>query len=160
MGKFRIGNGYDVHSLEEGLRLRIGGVDVAHSKGFVAHSDGDVLIHALCDALLGAATLGDIGLHFPDTSVEFKGIDSTLLLSKVVSLLRQNGYSIVNVDNTVVAQNPKLRPYIDQMRTVLANCMGIEVDCVSVKATTTENLGFAGREEGIACYSVVLIEKK
>lgn len=159
MFPLRVGHGYDVHALEEGLLLRIGGVDIPHTHGFVAHSDGDVLIHALCDALLGAAALGDIGLHFPDTAGEWKGIDSRILLRKVVALLAEKGFAVGNVDCTVIAQVPKLRPYIDSMRATLAEDMGIAVDAVSVKATTTERLGFTGRKEGIAAEAVVLIAK-
>ncbi|MBR7102854.1 MAG: 2-C-methyl-D-erythritol 2,4-cyclodiphosphate synthase [Tidjanibacter sp.] len=159
MFPLRVGHGYDVHALEEGLMLRIGGVDIPHTHGFVAHSDGDVLIHALCDALLGAAALGDIGLHFPDTAGEWKGIDSRILLRKVVALLAEKGFAVGNVDCTVIAQVPKLRPYIDSMRATLAEDMGIAVDAVSVKATTTERLGFTGRKEGIAAEAVVMIAK-
>ena len=159
MFPLRVGHGYDVHALEEGLLLRIGGVDIPHTHGFVAHSDGDVLIHALCDALLGAAALGDIGLHFPDTAGEWKGIDSRILLRKVVALLAEKGFAVGNVDCTVIAQAPKLRPYIDSMRATLAEDMGVSVDAVSVKATTTERLGFTGRKEGIAAEAVVLITK-
>lgn len=159
MFPLRVGHGYDVHALEEGLLLRIGGVDIPHTHGFVAHSDGDVLIHALCDALLGAAALGDIGLHFPDTAGEWKGIDSRILLRKVVALLAEKGFAVGNVDCTVIAQAPKLRPYIDSMRATLAEDMGVSVDAVSVKATTTERLGFTGRKEGIAAEAVALIAK-
>lgn len=159
MFPLRVGHGYDVHALEEGLLLRIGGVDIPHTHGFVAHSDGDVLIHALCDALLGAAALGDIGLHFPDTAGEWKGIDSRILLRKVVALLAEKGFAVGNVDCTVIAQAPRLRPYIDSMRATLAEDMGVSVDTVSVKATTTERLGFTGRKEGIAAEAVVLIAK-
>ncbi len=155
--QFRIGHGYDVHALADGLRLVLGGVEIAHTKGCVAHSDGDVAIHALCDALLGAAALGDIGLHFPDTSAEFAGIDSKVLLRRVVGLLRDKGYAIGNVDCTIAMQRPKLRPHIDAMRRTLAATMGIDPDCVSVKATTTERLGFEGREEGVSATAVALI---
>ena len=157
---FRIGHGYDVHTLKEGLPLVLGGVAIPHTKGFVAHSDGDVAIHAICDALLGAAALGDIGLHFPDTSADFKGIDSKILLKKVVALLDEQGYAIGNIDCTIRMQRPKLRPHIDTMRRVLAETMGIAVDCVSVKATTTERLGFEGREEGVSVSAIALIYKK
>ena len=156
---FRIGHGYDVHALAEGLPMVLGGVEIAHTKGCVAHSDGDVVIHALCDALLGAAALGDIGLHFPDTSDEFRGIDSKILLRRVMALLREKGYEIGNVDCTIRAQRPKLRPYIDAMRTTMADAMGVDDDRVSVKATTTERLGFEGREEGISVSAVALIFK-
>lgn len=154
---FRIGHGYDVHALAEGLNLRLGGVTIPHEKGLVAHSDGDVLVHALCDALLGAAALGDIGLHFPDSSDEFKGIDSLVLLRRTVQLLGRAGYEVGNADCTVMMQRPKLRPHIERMREVLAECMGVDKDCVSVKASTTERLGFVGREEGVAAEAVVLI---
>ena len=157
---FRIGHGYDVHALAEGLPLVLGGVEIAHTKGCVAHSDGDVVIHALCDALLGAAALGDIGMHFPDTSDEFKGIDSKILLRKVAALLREKGYEIGNADCTIRAQRPKLRPHIDAMRAAMAEAMGVDGDRVSVKATTTEQLGFEGREEGISVSAVALIYKK
>lgn len=154
---FRIGHGYDVHALEQGLTLVLGGVKIEHTKGCVAHSDGDVLIHALCDALLGAAALGDIGKHFPDTSAEFKGIDSLILLRRTVEILSESGYRIENVDTTLVMQRPKVKPYIEQMREILAQTMDISVGQVSVKATTTEHLGFVGREEGVAAYAVALI---
>ena len=157
MTDFRIGHGYDVHRLADGLRLVLGGVEIPHSKGFVAHSDGDVAIHAVCDALLGAAALGDIGLHFPETVVEFKGIDSRILLRRVTALVRAKGYAIGNVDCTIRMQRPKLRPYIDRMREALAADMGIDTDRVSVKATTTEKLGFEGREEGVSVSAVALI---
>nr|WP_122120650.1 2-C-methyl-D-erythritol 2,4-cyclodiphosphate synthase [Alistipes megaguti] len=157
MTDFRIGHGYDVHALADGLRLVLGGVEIPHSKGCVAHSDGDVAIHALCDALLGAAALGDIGLHFPDTSDEFRGIDSRRLLRRVAEMVREKGYRIGNVDCTIRMQRPKLRPYIDRMRETLAADMGIDPDRVSVKATTTERLGFEGREEGVSVSAVALI---
>lgn len=155
----RTGIGFDVHQLKEGLPLWLGGVKVEHTKGLVGHSDADVLIHAICDALLGAAALGDIGKHFPDTDPKYKGIDSKLLLGHVVELLKSKGYSVVNVDSILCAQKPKVSPYIQQMRECLAQVMGIDIDCVSVKATTTEHLGFEGREEGISAYANVLIEK-
>lgn len=156
---FRIGHGYDVHALGDGLRLVLGGVEIPHTKGCIAHSDGDVLIHAICDALLGAAALGDIGKHFPDTSAEFKGIDSRKLLARVVALLADRGYKVGNVDSTIAMQRPKLRPYIDSMREQIALTMGIEVECVSVKATTTEHLGFEGEEKGVSATCVALIYK-
>ena len=159
MKNFRIGHGYDVHALGEGLRLVIGGVEIPHEKGCIAHSDGDVLIHALCDALLGALALGDIGKHFPDTSAEFKGIDSRILLSKVVALVREAGYEVGNVDCTVAMQRPKLRPHIDLMRERLAESMGVAADQVSVKATTTERLGFEGEEKGVSATAVALVYK-
>lgn len=154
----RIGNGYDVHALREGLPMWLCGVRIPSEKGFVAHSDGDVAIHALCDALLGAAALGDIGLHFPDKDPEYKGIDSKILLSKVVSML--DGADILNVDITIALQEPKLRPYIDTMRETLAGIMGVDISRVSVKATTTERLGFVGRGEGCEVWATVLIDEK
>ena len=157
MTPFRIGQGYDVHALGEGLRLVIGSVEIPHEKGCVAHSDGDVLIHALCDALLGAAALGDIGLHFPDTSQEFRGIDSKLLLARCARMVRDAGYEIGNADCTVMMQRPRLRPHIDRMRETLARVMEIPTDAVSVKATTTEHLGFEGREEGVSASAAVLL---
>ena len=157
---FRIGHGYDVHALGEGLRLVLGGVEIPHTKGCIAHSDGDVLIHAICDAILGAAALGDIGKHFPDTSAEFKGIDSRVLLRRVVALVEQKGYKISNIDSTIAMQRPKLRPHIDSMREQIALCVGLSVDCVSVKATTTEHLGFEGEELGVSATAVELIYKE
>lgn len=154
----RVGNGYDVHRLAEGLPLVLGGVKIPHVKGCVAHSDGDVLIHALCDALLGALAKGDIGQHFPDTSDDYKGIDSRILLARVVEMVRADGWEIVNVDNTLLAQKPKIAPYVPQMRQTLAGILGIPVECVSVKATTTERLGFVGREEGVAAYATCLLK--
>ena len=159
----RIGHGYDVHSLAERgeggekLVLKLGGVTVPHSKGCVAHSDGDVVIHALCDALLGAAALGDIGLHFPDSSAKFRGIDSRELLLRTVALVREAGWEVGNVDCTVELQAPKIRSYIEDMRRELAVALGVGVDAVSVKATTTERLGFVGREEGVGAHCVCLI---
>ena len=157
---FRVGHGYDVHALGEGLRLVLGGVEIPHTKGCIAHSDGDVLLHAICDALLGAVALGDIGKHFPDTSVEFKGIDSRKLLAKVVELLADKGYKVGNIDSTIAMQRPKLRPYIDTMREQIALTIGIDVDCVSVKATTTEKLGFEGEELGVSATCVALVYKE
>lgn len=157
---FRIGHGYDVHALGEGLRLVLGGVEIPHTKGCIAHSDGDVLLHAICDALLGAVALGDIGKHFPDTSAEFKGIDSRKLLAKVVELLADKGYKVGNIDSTIAMQRPKLRPYIDTMREQIAHTIGIDVDCVSVKATTTEKLGFEGEELGVSATCVALVYKE
>ena len=155
----RIGNGYDVHALAEGLPLWLGGVQIESPIGCIAHSDGDVAIHALCDALLGALALGDIGKHFPDTSEEFKGIDSRILLRRTVALLREKGWEVGNVDCTIILQRPKVRPFIDQMRAEMAAAMEVELDQVSVKATTTEKLGFEGRKEGITAYATVLISK-
>lgn len=156
----RIGHGYDVHKFGSEAPLVIGGVNVPYHQGLEAHSDGDVLIHAICDALLGAAGLWDIGHHFPDTDDEFKGIDSRELLRRVVLDLDQHGWVINNIDSTVVAQAPKLAPYIPLMKDLLADDLAINADAVNVKATTTEKLGFAGRKEGIAAYAVVLLVKK
>lgn len=153
----RIGNGYDVHALTEGLPLWLGGVLVDSTIGCIAHSDGDVAIHALCDALLGALALGDIGKHFPDTSDEFKGIDSKILLGRVMELIGKEGWHVVNVDITIAMQRPKLAPYIVAMRECLASVMGISPERVSVKATTTEKLGFVGRSEGCEVYAVALL---
>lgn len=155
----RTGNGYDVHALAEGLTLTLGGVRIPFEKGCVAHSDGDVLIHALCDAILGALALGDIGKHFPDNDSRYKGIDSRILLRKVVGMVAEKGYSISNADCTLMLQNPKVSPYIDEMRTRLAADMGIGVERVSVKATTTEHLGYEGRGEGISASASVLLIK-
>lgn len=157
MINFRIGNGYDVHALAPGLRLVLGGVEIESSFGCVAHSDGDVAIHALCDALLGAVAAGDIGKHFPDSSEEFRAIDSKLLLSRTVGIVREKGYDVVNADITIAMQAPKLAPYIGKMRETLASVMGVGVEYVSVKATTTEHLGFVGRGEGCEAYAVVLV---
>jgi 2-C-methyl-D-erythritol 2,4-cyclodiphosphate synthase len=156
---FRIGFGYDVHRLEEGLPFWLGGVQIAHHKGALGFSDADVLLHAICDALLGAAALGDIGQHFPDTDPQYKGIASTLLLKKCVGLIRSEGYEVGNIDSTVCLQSPKIKPHIPEMRKQIAQHMGINPDQVSVKATTEENLGFTGREEGISAYAVVLLHK-
>ena len=155
--KFRIGEGFDVHALAEGLPLIIGGVAIPHTRGCVAHSDGDVLIHAICDALLGAAALGDIGLHFPDTAAEYKGVDSKLLLCRTAEIVRHAGYEIGNIDSTIRMQRPRLRPHIDSMRHTLSEVLGIPVEDISVKATTTERLGFEGLEEGVSASATVLI---
>ena len=155
----RIGNGYDVHRLAPGLKLTLGGLEIPHTKGCVAHSDGDVVIHALCDALLGALALGDIGHHFPDTSSEFAGIDSKILLRRTYAMVQEQGYSLVNADITLLLQAPKIAPYVVQMRETLALVMGVPVDAVSIKATTTERLGFTGREEGVEAYAAVLLSK-
>lgn len=155
----RIGHGYDVHRLAEGLRLVIGGIEVEHSKGCVAHSDGDVAIHAICDALLGALALGDIGKLFPDTSEEFKGIDSKILLRRVCDIIAERGYTISNIDCTIALQRPKLRPHIDTMRQTLADVIGFDMDRISIKATTTEHLGFEGEEQGISAHAVALLTK-
>lgn len=155
--KIRVGFGYDVHRLEEGLPLALGGITIPHNKGSLGHSDGDVLIHALCDALLGAANLRDIGYHFPDTSNEYKGIDSKILLTKTCKLIREKGFEIQNLDATICLQAPKINPHITQMKKALANAMEITEDLISLKATTTEKMGFVGSEEGISAYAVVLI---
>lgn len=155
----RIGNGYDVHALAEGLPLWLGGVQIESPIGCIAHSDGDVAIHALCDAILGALALGDIGKHFPDTSDEFKGIDSKILLARTIGLIRSLGWEVGNADITIAMQRPKLAPYIIPMRECMAQVMGCQVGQVSVKATTTERLGFVGRSEGCEVYAVVLLRK-
>ena len=155
----RIGQGYDVHALASGLPMRLGGVEVRSDFGFVAHSDGDVAIHALCDAILGALALGDIGKHFPDSSAEFAGIDSRLLLERVVELVGKDGWTVGNADITIALQAPKLAPYIPQMRDELAKIMGVKSSDVSVKATTTERLGFVGRGEGCEVWAVVLLKR-
>jgi len=157
---FRIGQGYDVHRLAEGETLWLGGILIPHGKGTVAHSDGDVVIHAICDALLGAAKLRDIGTHFPDNSAEFKNIDSKILLKKSFDLVKAKGFGIVNIDCTISAQQPKLNPYIPEMEKMMATVLKIDEERISVKATTTEKLGFEGREEGISVNAVVLLEKK
>ncbi len=156
---FRIGIGYDVHRLAEGESLWLGGILIPHHKGTVAHSDGDVVIHAICDAMLGALKLRDIGTHFPDNSADFKDIDSKILLKQSCELVKKKGYSIVNIDSSISAQQPKLKPFIPDMEKAMADVLGIDVDCVSVKATTTEKLGFEGREEGISVTVVVLLQK-
>lgn len=159
MEDFRIGNGYDVHALAPGLTLMLGGVRIDSPVGCVAHSDGDVAIHALCDALLGALALGDIGKHFPDSSDEFRGIDSKILLSRTMALVRQEGYTVGNADITIALQAPKLATYIPAMREALSGIMEIPVSAVSVKATTTERLGFVGRGEGCEVYAVALLHR-
>ena len=156
----RIGHGFDVHALAEGLPLYIGGIKIEHTKGCVAHSDGDVALHAICDAMLGALALGDIGKLFPDTSAEFKGIDSKILLRRVCDVVKQQGYRVSNIDCTIAMQRPKLRPHIDNMRQTIADVIGIGVERVSVKATTTEKLGFEGREEGVSVDAVALLIKE
>lgn len=157
--KIRTGFGFDVHRLVEGRDLWLGGILVPHTLGLLGHSDADVLIHAICDALLGAANMRDIGYHFPDSASEFENIDSKVLLRKTVGLIASKGYRIGNIDAMVCAERPKLKNYIPQMQKVLAEVMNIDVDDVSIKATTTEKLGFTGREEGISAYAVVLISK-
>lgn len=157
--KIRVGMGYDVHQLVEGRELWLGGIKIEHSLGLLGHSDADVLIHAICDALLGAANMRDIGYHFPDTSTDTLNIDSKILLRKVVDLIATKGYHVGNIDATVCAERPKINPHIPAMKTCMANVMGIDEDDISIKATTTEKLGFTGREEGMSAYAVVLIEK-
>jgi 2-C-methyl-D-erythritol 2,4-cyclodiphosphate synthase len=156
----RIGFGYDVHQLAEGRKLVLGGIEIPHEKGLIAHSDGDVLIHAICDALLGAASLRDIGVHFPDNSNTYKGISSIILLQKTIKLLNDNGYEVGNIDSTLCLERPKIKDFIPQMIHTLAEAMNTELSNVSVKATTTEKLGFVGEEKGIAAYAVALIQKK
>ena len=156
----KIGIGYDVHRLAEGYEFWLGGIKIENPKGSVGHSDADVLIHAICDALLGAANLRDIGYHFSDTSSEFKGIDSKILLKRVIKLLNEKGYTVGNIDSIIILQKPKVQQFIEEMKTTLAAVMEIDIDNISIKATTTEKLGFTGREEGIAAQAVVLIEKK
>ena len=158
MSNFRIGHGYDVHKLEEGKKFIIGGIEIDHHKGAVGHSDADVVIHVICDALLGALSLGDIGKHFPDTDEKYKGIDSKILLQKVMKLVEDKKYQISNVDVTILLQKPKLRNYIDSMRDTLSNIMEINKSQISIKATTTEGLGFVGREEGVAAHCVCILK--
>lgn len=158
--KIRVGFGYDVHQLVPDRELWLGGIKFKHELGLLGHSDADVLIHAICDALLGAANMRDIGYHFPDTADEFKNVDSKILLAKTVELIAAKGYTVGNIDATVCAERPKLKARIPEMQQVLAGIMHVDVDEISIKATTTERLGFTGREEGIAAYATVLIEKK
>lgn len=155
--KVRVGFGFDVHQLVEGREFVLGGIKIEHHKGALGHSDADTLIHAICDALLGAANLGDIGIHFPDSSIDFKGIDSKILLAKTVQLVREKGYSISNIDTTVCLQKPKIKEFIPEMKAILAKTMSISEDDISIKATTTEKLGYVGREEGVSAYAVALI---
>ena|SRR6218665_1990190 len=158
--KIRVGFGFDVHQLKDGNDFWLGGIKYAHTKGAVGHSDADVLIHAICDALLGAAGLRDIGFHFPDTSSEFKGIDSKILLARVVELLSQKNYSIGNIDCTLVLEKPKINPHIDAMKNTLAPILKIDTEDLAIKATTNEKMGYVGREEGVCAYAVALIEKQ
>lgn len=160
MAKIRVGFGYDVHRLVEDRELWLGGIRLEYEKGLLGHSDADVLIHAICDALLGAANMRDIGYHFPDTAGEFENIDSKILLKKTVQLIATKGYRVGNVDATVCAERPKLNPHIPLMKQTLASVMGVDEDDVSIKATTTEKLGFTGRQEGISAYATVLIERE
>jgi len=157
--KIKVGFGLDVHQLKNGLDFWLGGIKVPHTKGGLGHSDADVLIHAICDALLGASNLGDIGKHFPDSSDEFKGIDSKILLKEVVKMISEKGYSINNIDSTICLQKPKIGSYIPEMQKILSDCMNIDVEDISIKATTTEKLSFVGREEGVSAYAIVLIQK-
>ena len=157
--KIKVGFGFDVHQLKDGLDFWLGGIKVPHTKGGLGHSDADVLIHAICDALLGASNLGDIGKHFPDSSDEFKGIDSKILLKEVVKMISEKGYSINNIDSTICLQKPKIGSYIPEMQKILSDCMNIDVEDISIKATTTEKLSFVGREEGVSAYAIVLIQK-
>ena len=154
----RIGYGYDVHQLSEGKDLILGGIHIPHCKGSVGHSDADVLIHTICDAILGAANMRDIGFHFPDTSADYKGIDSKILLRDVMTLIRDKGYEIINIDSTVCLEKPKVNPHIPQMQEVLSDCMQIEVNQLSIKATTSEKMGFVGSEKGIAAHAVALLK--
>ncbi len=156
---FRIGYGYDVHQLVKGRDLFLGGIKIPHSKGCIAHSDGDVLLHAICDALLGAAAMRDIGVHFPNTNLEYKDIDSKVLLKKSLELIASKGYSVVNIDSTICLEKPKLKDLIPEMIETIAKLLNTSIENVSVKATTTEKLGFVGKEEGIAAHAVVLIQK-
>ena len=155
----RIGFGLDIHRFEEGYDFWLGGIKIAYVKGAVGHSDADVLIHAICDALLGAANLGDIGMHFPDSSEVYKNIDSKILLERVINILNKNNYSINNIDSTIVLQKPKISEYIPQMKAILARTMAIDESAISIKATTSETLGYEGREEGISAHAVVLIQQ-
>lgn len=155
----RIGNGYDVHKLVEGRKLVLGGVEIPHTKGVLGHSDGDVLIHAIMDAMLGALALGDIGQHFPDTDMKYENIDSTILLTRVKELIANRGYRVINIDSIIVLQKPKVKPYIEAMRKRVAEVLEIDIEQVSVKATTEEKLGFTGDESGVKSYCVVLLEK-
>lgn len=157
--KVRVGFGFDVHQLTEGRKMVVGGIEVPHTKGPLGHSDGDTLIHAICDALLGAANMRDIGYHFPDTSATYENIDSKIILKKTVDLIASKGYSIGNIDSTICLQRPKIKDFIPQMQQCLADVCGIDVEDISIKATTTEKLGFEGREEGMSAYAVVLIQK-
>lgn len=157
--KVKVGFGYDVHQLKEGEELWLGGIKIDHSKGCVAHSDGDVIIHAVCDALLGASNLRDIGFHFPDTSSEFKKIDSKILLERTLLKIKEKGFEIGNIDVTLCLQRPKIKEYVPQMQQILSSVLNISLDDISIKATTTEKLGFTGREEGVEAYAVVLINK-
>jgi len=156
---FRVGFGFDVHQLQDGIDFWLGGIKVPHTKGGLGHSDADVLIHSICDALLGAANLGDIGKHFPDKDPKYKGVDSKVLLKEVMILIRKNGYELGNLDSTICLETPKIGSYISQMQEALSDCMGVNKDLLSIKATTTEKLSFVGREEGVSAYATVLIQR-
>ncbi len=158
--RFRIGFGFDVHQLKDGLDFWLGGIKIPHTKGALGHSDADVLIHSICDSLLGAANLDDIGKHFPDTDSKYKGVDSKHLLKEVMILIREKGYELGNLDSTICLQKPKIGSYIPQMQKALSDCMEVDLDLVSIKATTTETLGFVGRKEGVSAYATVLINSK
>lgn len=155
----RVGYGYDVHQLEDGVDFWLGGIKIPHHKGAVGHSDADVLIHTICDALLGAANMRDIGFHFPDTSSEYKGIDSKILLKDVMKLIRKEGFEVGNIDSTICLELPKINPLIPEIKQVLANCMSINQDQISIKATTSEKMGFIGEQKGVSAHAVVLINK-
>ena len=155
---FRIGSGVDYHQLAEGRKLVIGGITIPYHKGAVGHSDADVLLHAICDALLGASALGDIGMHFPDTEKQYKNVDSSLLLKKTIELVAKNNYRFINLDSTLCLQEPKISPYIKDMREKIASIIGADINSISIKATTTEKMGFVGRKEGLVAYATVLLE--
>ena len=159
MQKIKVGFGYDVHRFQEGRELWLGGIRIEYDRGLLGHSDADILIHAICDALLGAANLRDIGFHFPDTAPEFKNIDSKILLARTMQLIKDKGYELGNVDATICAEQPKLNPYIPQMQSCLARIMQVDMDDISIKATTTEKLGFVGRQEGMSAYATVLVNR-
>jgi 2-C-methyl-D-erythritol 2,4-cyclodiphosphate synthase len=157
---YRIGSGVDFHQLVEGRKLWLGGVEIPHVKGAKGHSDADVLLHAICDALLGALALGDIGFHFPDTSEEFKDIDSKILLQRTFSLIHEKGYRVVNIDSTICLEAPRIKPYVPAMQDVISRVLGLSIEDVSIKATTTETMGFVGREEGVVAYATALLSKE
>lgn len=157
---FRVGFGIDFHQFAEGRDLWLGGIKIPHTKGAIGHSDADVLLHAICDAMLGALALGDIGFHFPNTDDAFKNIDSKILLKKSFDLIKQKGYNIINIDSTVCLEQPKIKPYVNSMQQIIAQILNITVEDISIKATTTETMGFAGREEGLMAYATVLLQKK
>ncbi len=156
---YRIGIGVDFHQLKEGNDFWLGGVKIGHTKGAVGHSDADVLLHAICDAMLGALSLGDIGVHFPDTDMNYKNIDSKILLQRTIALIKKEGYAVVNIDTTLCLERPKISPYTEQMRSIIAQIAGITLRDISIKATTTEKMGFVGREEGVVAHAVVMLQK-